>query len=119
MEKDSDTIVSWLTENPKSLKVHSSPVDDGGEKAITSYNVICRKNGESLLKVKILTGKKNQIRVQLSSIGHPIAGDRKYGATTSPIGRLGLHAASLTIEHPFTKELITFDAPMPKVMHLG
>ncbi|MCQ2233471.1 MAG: RluA family pseudouridine synthase [Paludibacteraceae bacterium] len=118
MEKDDDTITSWLTENPKSLKVHSSPVDDGGEKAITSYHVISKKKGESLLKVNIKTGKKNQIRVQLSSIGHPIVGDRKYGAKTSRIGRLGLHAASLTIMHPNTGEQVTFEAKIPKEMHL-
>lgn len=118
MEKEDDTIISWLTENPKSLKVHSSFEDNGGEQAITSYHVICRKKGESLLKVNIKTGRKNQIRVQLSSIGHPIVGDRKYGAKTSPIGRLGLHAASLTIIHPETGEPIKFEAPIPKEMHL-
>lgn len=118
VEKDDDTIISWLTENPKSLKVHSSFTDNGGEQAITSYHVICRKKGMSLLKVNIKTGRKNQIRVQLSAIGHPIVGDRKYGATTSPIGRLGLHAASLTILHPNTGEPIVFEAPIPKEMHL-
>lgn len=118
MEKDEDTIKSWLTENPKSLKVHASNVDDGGELAITSYKVICKKKGLSLLKVNIKTGKKNQIRVQLSSIGHPIVGDRKYGAKTAFIGRLGLHAAILGIIHPATGEPIQFEAPMPKVMHL-
>ena len=118
MEKDEDTIKSWLTENPKSLKVHSSPIDDGGELAITSYKVVCKKKGESLLKVNIKTGKKNQIRVQLSAIGHPIVGDRKYGAQTSRIGRLGLHAAMLGIIHPHTGLPIKFEAPIPKVMHL-
>lgn len=118
MEKDDDTIVSWLTENPKSLKVHNSFFANGGEQAITSYHVVCRKKGMSLLKVNIKTGRKNQIRVQLSAIGHPIVGDRKYGATTSPIGRLGLHAASLTIVHPNTGEPVTFEAPIPKEMHL-
>ena len=118
MEKDEDTIISWLTENPKSLKVHSSITDDGGEKAITLYKVICRKDGKSLLKVNIKTGKKNQIRVQLASIGHPIVGDRKYGATTT-IGRLGLHAAQLILIHPITGKQMSFDAPIPKVMHLG
>lgn len=119
MEKDYETIKSWLTENPKSLKVHYSNTDDGGELAITSYKVVCRKDGKSLLKVNIKTGKKNQIRVQLSSIGHPIVGDRKYGAQTASIGRLGLHAAQLVIMHPATGKTIKFEAPIPKVMHLG
>lgn len=118
VEKDEDTIISWLKENPKSLKVHSSFEDNGGEQAVTSYKVVCRKNNETLLKVNIKTGKKNQIRVQLAAIGHPIVGDRKYGAQTSPIGRLGLHAASLTIIHPDTGLPIKFEAPIPKEMHL-
>lgn len=118
MEKDDDTITSWLTENPKSLKVHNSFTDNGGSEAVTSYHVVCRKHNQSLLKVNIKTGRKNQIRVQLSAIGHPIVGDRKYGAKTSTIGRLGLHAASLTIVHPNTGMPIKFEAPIPKEMHL-
>jgi 23S rRNA pseudouridine1911/1915/1917 synthase len=118
MEKNEDTIISWLTENQKSLKVHSSFSDDGGAKAITSYKMIGNKDGLSLLKVNIKTGRKNQIRVQLSAIGHPIVGDRKYGAHSSPIGRLGLHAAMLGIIHPQTGEHIQFEAPIPKCMHL-
>lgn len=111
--RDSGTIVSWLKENPKSLKMSSSPVDNGGQKAITNYRVLDRKNGYSLLEIELETGRKNQIRVQLASIGHPIAGDRKYGAVTNPAGRLALHAATLSFRHPHTGKLLSFTSPPP------
>jgi 23S rRNA pseudouridine1911/1915/1917 synthase len=69
----------------------------------------------ALLNLELETGRKNQIRVHMQDIGHPIAGDSKYGATTNPIGRLGLHAERLNFEHPITGERLQFDAPIPKL----
>ena len=60
VEKDDDTIVSWLTENPKSLKVHSSFTDNGGEQAITSYHVICRKKGMSPWRLTLRPEEKTR-----------------------------------------------------------
>jgi 23S rRNA pseudouridine1911/1915/1917 synthase len=61
------------------------------------------------------TGRRNQIRVHSQWIGHPIAGDRKYGAQTNPIGRLALHARGLSFIHPWTGKEMKFRAALPKV----
>lgn len=106
-------IVSWLKENPKSLKMSSSPVDNGGLRAVTHYHVLEQRKGLSLLEIELETGRKNQIRVQLASEGHPIAGDKKYGAHVNPFGRLALHAATLSFRHPHTGKVLTFTSPMP------
>ena len=62
----------------------------------------------------LLTGRKNQIRVHLSDIGHPIVGDEKYGSASDPAGRLGLHAYFLSFQHPVTKEKLTFKSELPQ-----
>jgi len=59
------------------------------------------------------TGRKNQIRVQLSAFGHPIVGDRKYGATTDPARRLALHSRALTFRHPVSGTPMNFQSPLP------
>ncbi len=112
-DREEGKIVSWLTENPKSLKMNSSPYDNGGKKAVTNYRVSEQRGGLSLLEIELETGRKNQIRVQLASVGHPIAGDRKYGAVTNPFGRLALHAATLSFRHPRTGEFLSFTSPQP------
>jgi len=117
--KESDKIVSWLTENEKSLKIHSSSVDNGGQQAVTRYRVIKSNCDYSLLEIELETGRKNQIRVHLQSIGCPIAGDKKYGAKTSPIARVALHARILEFYHPVTKKIVRFETPVPrKFLHL-
>ena len=82
--------------------------------AVTRYQVQQGNGHHSLLDVQLLTGRKNQIRVQLAHAGHPVAGDRKYGATTNPCARLMLHNYRLTLQHPVTHELLRFDLPVPK-----
>ena len=107
------TITSYLRES-KALIVYSSQNPDNGQLAITNYGVLKANNGYCLLKLELETGRKNQIRVHMQDIDHPIVGDAKYGATTDPIGRLGLHAEVLAFEHPITGEPMRFDAPIPK-----
>ncbi len=114
MEKEKDTIVTWLTENEKSLKIHSSDVDNGGQQAITHYRTVKSNEKYSLLEIELETGRKNQIRVHLQGIGHPICGDKKYGSNVSPIGRLGLHARILAFIHPMTLENVNFETPVPR-----
>lgn len=114
VEKEKDTIITWLTENEKSLKIHSSDVDNGGQQAITHYRTVKSNEKYSLLEIELETGRKNQIRVHLQGLGHPICGDKKYGSTTSPIGRLGLHARILAFIHPMTLENVTFETPVPR-----
>jgi 23S rRNA pseudouridine1911/1915/1917 synthase len=113
---EESTIVSWLKEG-KTFVVHSSPVDNGGQKAITHYRTIKSNRYYSLLNVELETGRKNQIRVHMQSIGHPIVGDKKYGATHSPIKRIGLHALELSFQHPVTNEVLEFSTPIPRKFH--
>lgn len=112
VRKEKDTIISYLRES-KALKVHSSQNETYGQKAITHYEVIGRKKGSTLLKVNLETGRKNQIRVHMQEIGHPIVGDKKYGAKTNTIGRLGLHAKVLAFHHPVTGNVMRFDSELP------
>jgi 23S rRNA pseudouridine1911/1915/1917 synthase len=84
-----------------------------GKPALTRYSTISCANGYTLLEVQLETGRKNQIRVHMKELGHPIAGDRKYGAKSSPINRLCLHARTLRFVHPISKQLMDFSTPIP------
>ena len=110
-EKQADTIVSYLKENKNNLTYSTN--DPTGQKAITHYEVQKQAEDFALLRVKIDTGRKNQIRVHLKEKGHSIVGDDKYGHTKNPLKRLGLHASALEFVHPVTKQVITFRAPVP------
>ncbi|WP_262173640.1 RluA family pseudouridine synthase [Saccharococcus sp. Marseille-Q5394] len=112
VRKESDTIKSWLKET-RTFKVYSNPTDNGGQLAITHYRKIKSNRQYSLLEVKLETGRKNQIRVHMEEIGHPVVGDKKYGSTVNPIKRLGLHATALTIVHPGTNEVMKFESQIP------
>ena len=119
-DKQEGTITTWLTEDKRNAVVYSSPVDDGGDKAVTHYKVVAEgeNNGvpTSLIELHLDTGRTNQIRVHLASIGHPVVGDRKYGHGNefSPIDRLCLHARVLEFIHPATEKTIRFETPIPK-----
>ena len=110
-EKDSDLIVSNLTENAK-MQVYVTAEGDGKE-AITRYRLLHSNGAYSLLELDLETGRKNQIRAQMQSIGHSIAGDYKYGAETDPTGRLMLHARRLNFIHPVTGEEMHFETRIP------
>lgn len=107
------TVTSWLTENPATFTVLSSPFDNGGRKAVTHYRVRSSSGAYSLIEFELETGRKNQIRVHASVLGHPVAGDRKYGAHTNPVGRLALHASTLAFRHPVTGKVLSFKSPAP------
>lgn len=113
MEKDKDTVVSWLTD--KTIYVSNSTYDDGGSKSVTHYRTIKRANGLSLIELELETGRKNQIRVHMQSLGHPLIGDGRYGGeiAPNPIGRLALHAFKLCFYHPVTNEIMQFETPYP------
>lgn len=112
-EKKTGTITSYLKENKNNLMYVT--LDPSGQKAITNYKVIKESDEFSLLCVSIETGRKNQIRVQLGSMGHSIVGDEKYGFTKNPFERLGLHASKLEFEHPVSGEVISIHSTMPPV----
>ena len=112
LENPVGRIQSWLTED-KRFVTHSSLVDNGGKFAVTHYKVLSSSNGYSLVECELETGRKNQIRVHMSDLGHPVAGDRKYGASGDPMHRLGLHAYMLCFVHPVTGKHMKFETPVP------
>jgi len=87
--------------------------DDGRRLAITHYKVVSAGNGRTLVKVRLETGRKNQIRIHMQELGHPLIGDRRFGASSDPIKRLALHAAELGFEHPGTRSAMRFNSPAP------
>lgn len=111
-EQTRGRIQSWLTEDKKFV-THSSPVDNGGKYAVTHYNVLASSNGYSLVECELETGRKNQIRVHMADLGHPVVGDRKYGSAEDPMRRLGLHAYMLCFTHPVTGKHMRFETPVP------
>lgn len=135
------TITTWLTEDKRNAMVYSSPVDDGGQKAITHYEVLgtrtldtAKQSGSvpasvldaegkvclSLVALNLETGRTNQIRVHLASIGHPVVSDRKYGHgnTFAPVDRLCLHARVLEFIHPATEQIVHFETPIPRELKI-
>ncbi len=143
LEPREGKITTWLTEDKRNAVVYSSPVDDGGDLAITNYKVLKtsttpphpspqgRESGSrhfsslegrsggvtySLVELHLETGRTNQIRVHLASKGCPVVGDRKYGHgnESSPIDRLCLHAKVLAFIHPVTEKTVRFESPVPK-----
>lgn len=127
IEDDEGWIETWLYENPKSMKVHcyairpedrpDRPPRKGWKHASTHCRTIERMSIDgkpyTLVEFELETGRKNQIRVHSEWIGHPVAGDRKYGAATNPAGRLALHAHTLSFIHPWTGKTMRFTSPLP------
>ncbi len=103
-------IESYLADGDD-YKVRSVKNPQDGKFARTKYRVIKETEKYSLLEIDLLTGKKNQIRVHLSENGHPIVGDKKYGAPKK--GRLALHALSIKFRHPFNNEEMFFETKEP------
>jgi 23S rRNA pseudouridine1911/1915/1917 synthase len=113
-ESPEGAIESWLVEG-ENLKVYSTHTQSEKAKfAITHYRTMKQLTKHTLLEVNIETGRKNQIRVHMSDLGCPIVGDRKYGASVDFIRRVRLHACYLSFPHPFSKEIITVESPLPK-----
>lgn len=126
LEPQEGKITTWLTEDKRNAVVYSSPVDDGGDIAITNYKTLRVASNPlttnpltpqySLVELHLETGRTNQIRVHLASKGCPVVGDRKYGHgnESSPIDRLCLHAKVLAFIHPVTEKTVRFESPVPK-----
>lgn len=136
IEDEEGWIETWMYENPRSMKVHCMPIDsrditaarEGGciwaeRKGLKYTSSHCRRtrkaeidgNSYTVVEFRLETGRKNQIRAHSQWIGHPIAGDRKYGAVTNPFGRLALHAGGLSFIHPWTGKTLSFTSPLPRV----
>ncbi len=103
---------SRLAENAEHV-VYVTDDAEAGREAVTEYRTLAARGNYALVELQLATGRKNQIRVHMQQIGHPIAGDRKYGAATAPIRRLALHARTLRFVHPRTRRDMNFSTPVP------
>ena len=111
-KKSSDTISTYLAEN-KAQVVYSTTDTAKGKLSHTAYRVLRQTKDYALLEIDLLTGRKNQIRVHLAGIGHPIVGDKKYGKGGGAYAHLALHARAISFKHPASGELLTFAAKVP------
>jgi len=104
--------IDWLCEGKRHRNVFPAPIA-GGKECKLRYRTLQQVNHCSLIEIQLETGRKHQIRAQLSSRRFPILGDIKYGAKTSFPNGIALHAWRLTFSHPTTKERIELTAPLP------
>lgn len=111
LKKKHGTIKNNLAES-KTQMVYIT--NNKGKVAITNYKVLKESYNNSLVEVFLDTGRKNQIRVHMQSLGHSIIGDKKYGAITNPLKRMGLHSHIFAFVHPDTKVKYEFKAPIPE-----
>ena len=114
LKEDEGTIDKPIGRHPidrKKMSVHCT----NGREAITHYRVLKRFQQFTYIECQLETGRTHQIRVHMSSIGHPILGDQVYGPAKCPYKLQGqtLHAKVLGITHPTTGEYMEFDAPLP------
>jgi len=98
------------------FKVAIRPASALTRHAITHYRVLSQNRHRSLVELTLETGRRHQLRVQLSAVGCPIVGDEKYGSKSDPAGRLGLHSCFLRFPHPLTQQELVFTCPLPKAL---
>ena len=90
MEKDKGVISSWLANDQ--LYVAHAATNNTGEKAVTHYTTIKRANGYTLVELDLGSGHREQIRLHMQELGHPIVGDNKYDTENNPLSRMAMHA---------------------------
>lgn len=116
LKEDEDTLTDFLVSDGRLNKTFIAREGDReAKKSILEYHTVAKGDRYTLLEIRLLTGRKHQIRCQLSAIGHPIKGDLKYGAKRSnPDGGISLLARKIEFVHPVSKQLISIEAPLPQ-----
>ena len=112
LEEKTGTLASYLAENEEQFVYSTSQTK--GRWSETQYAVIRENKLFSELKINLLTGRKNQIRVHFAEAGHPVVGDVKYGLKDKKFERMALHARSIAFNHPHSGKRMFFEAPVPK-----
>lgn len=118
IEPRNDTCIDRICEDKRHRRVWIAGqsrrvINPEGKEAILSYRFVRKAGAHSLIEITLGTGRKHQIRLQLSSRGFPILGDHKYGSKVKILSGITLHAQTLTIDHPTTAERMSFTAPLP------
>jgi tRNA pseudouridine32 synthase/23S rRNA pseudouridine746 synthase/23S rRNA pseudouridine1911/1915/1917 synthase len=113
LKEKKGTLSSYLAED-EDLFVYSVKDPAQGKLSKTAYEVVAENPTMSLVKINLLTGRKNQIRVQFAEIGHPVVGDQKYGNNDPFKDRLCLHAKTIAFDHPYSGKRLTFDTQLPQ-----
>ncbi len=122
MERDSGTFDKNLVTDDETIHRSVAEKPGQGERAVTHYEVAKRLPGATLVRVRLETGRRNQIRVHFADAGHPVLGDPRYGGEKSQhrrwtARRMALHAATLAFVHPTSGKRVRFEAPVPKEIH--
>lgn len=112
LKEKAGILSSYLAENEAQFVYSTGQTK--GRWSETQYEVVRENNEFSVLKIKLLTGRKNQIRVHFADAGHPVVGDVKYGLKGKPFDRMALHARFISFNHPHSGKRMTFEAPVPK-----
>lgn len=113
VEQEQGVVQNYLRDADNYEVVSSLDPDDGGELATTRFKVIDRSKRFTRVELSMRYGHKNQLRVHMKDLGHPISGDRKYGGRPNGIHRPALHATRLAFTHPITGEKMAFESPIP------
>jgi len=113
LKEKKGTLTSYLAED-EDLFVYSVKDPSQGKLSQTAYEVVAENPTMSLVKINLLTGRKNQIRVQFAEIGHPVVGDPKYGRDDPFRDRLCLHARSIAFDHPYSGKRMCFETSLPQ-----
>jgi 23S rRNA pseudouridine1911/1915/1917 synthase len=110
--RESEGTLRTRLREDRSLRVRGARRGTEGREAITRYRVLERGAAATLVELSLVTGRRGQIRAQLAELGHPIVGDRAYGAGHDPARRVCLHATRLGFTHP-RGDTVTFESPAP------
>lgn len=114
VEPSDGQLVDWLCEDERHRRMHIvGPTMPEAKEARLTYRLQSIVKGNSWLEIELETGRKHQIRLQLSHHGYPIVGDRKYGSRVPFSSGIALHARRLVVSHPTTGERLEFEAPLP------
>ena len=111
LQEKSGTLSGYLAEDENQFVRSVGQTE--GRWSETQYEVVRESQLFSELKINLLTGRKNQIRVQFAEIGHPVVGDTKYGKNGRKFERMALHSRRLSFNHPFNGKRMAFEAPPP------
>ncbi len=119
-EPAAGTLIHTLSQEKDSPKVRVAAHGEPGRRAELTYEVeASKKDRAARVRVRLVTGRRNQIRVQLAASGWPVVGDRYYGAKTAGTGRAALHACLLELAHPGSGEIASFlSYPAPDLLEL-